>query len=211
MTIHVFGDSHAAIEYSGWKDCKNVISHHLGPILCYSFGRDNLKKCNISNYEIKNDDTIIFCFGEIDCRCHIHKHIKNFNYKIIIEEIIKKYIEAININLKNCKIKFKNICIFNIVPPVKKNKIKEKSNNPFFGTDEERKKYINYFNKILKKMCEENNFIFFNIFYYYFDKEGFLKYELSDGNDHIKDGKYFQKFIDEKNIYFFYNKLFMSL
>jgi hypothetical protein len=200
MTIHIFGDSHATTKFSGWKDCKNVISHHLGPVLCYSFGRDNLKKCNISNYEVKNNDTIIFCFGEIDCRCHIHKYIKNFNYKIIIEGIIKKYIEAININLKNCKIKFKNICIFNVIPPVKKDKTKEDPNYPFLGTDEERKQYINYFNQILKKSCEENNFIFFDIYDYYCDEEGFLKYELSYGKIHIKDGRYFQKFIDENNL-----------
>ena len=31
-------------------------------------------------------------------------------------------------------------------------------------------------------------------------RSGFLKYELSDGNVHIKNGKYFQKFIDENNI-----------
>lgn len=53
MKIHTFGDSHASNIHSGWKDCTNVISQHLGPILCYSFGKDKLKRCNIQKLWIK--------------------------------------------------------------------------------------------------------------------------------------------------------------
>ena len=66
MKIHIFGDSHASNIYSGWNYCTNVISHHLGSILCYSFGKDKLKRCNIKKYGLKNGDSVIFCFGEID-------------------------------------------------------------------------------------------------------------------------------------------------
>ena len=33
-SIHTFGDSHSQF---GWND--NIKKHHLGPILCYSFGK----------------------------------------------------------------------------------------------------------------------------------------------------------------------------
>lgn len=39
MSIHTFGDSHGSNIHSGWKECCNIIAHHLGPILCYSFGK----------------------------------------------------------------------------------------------------------------------------------------------------------------------------
>ena len=65
MSIYTFGDSHASIKYSGWWECDNVITHHLGGVLCYSFGKDKLKRCNISNYNLEDGDSVIFCFCEI--------------------------------------------------------------------------------------------------------------------------------------------------
>jgi len=100
MSIHTFGDSHASNIHSGWKHCDNIKAHHLGPILCYSFGKEILNRCNIENFNIKDNDSVIFSFGEIDCRCHIHKHITTVKYyKMIIDELVNNYIHAIKINL----------------------------------------------------------------------------------------------------------------
>lgn len=197
MYIHTFGDSHASDKHSGWKDCKNIKAHHIGPVLCYSFGRDKLKKIDISKFGIKNNEIIIFCFGEIDCRCHVHKYISKKNtYENIIDNIIKEYILAIKINLDVLKIKLKNVCIYNVVPPVKKINTEENRYYPYLGTDEERKKYVIYFNKCLKEMCLENKWIFFDIYDDYIDNEGFLNKKLSDGNVHIKNGIFLNKFIN---------------
>ena len=77
MQIHTFGDSHS---YSGWERIKNIKIniHHLGPILAYSFGRDGLSRNNIANscFNVNENDIVIFCFGEIDCRGHVHKHLE---------------------------------------------------------------------------------------------------------------------------------------
>lgn len=122
MKIHTFGDSHSSNIISGWKDCNNIVSHHLGPVLCYSFGKEKLNRLDLTKYEIEDNDTIIFCFGEIDCRCHIQKHITDtVKYYDIINTIVNNYIEAIKLNLSNLKnIKLKNVCIYNVVPPVRK-------------------------------------------------------------------------------------------
>lgn len=40
--IHTIGDSHSSTEHSGWVHCKNVIPHHIGGVLCYSFGIEPL-------------------------------------------------------------------------------------------------------------------------------------------------------------------------
>ena len=186
MSIHTIGDSHSYIGFSG------VISHHLGPILCYSFGNEKLNRCDIRNYGIHNGDTIIFCFGEIDCRCHIQKYITNEKK---YENIIENYIEAIKINISVSCLNLKNVCIYNVVPPIEKQGKIENPAYPFLGTDEERKSYVLYFNKILKDKCLENNFIFFDIYNNYINENGYLKNELSDGNCHILNGIHINNFI----------------
>jgi len=198
MTIHTFGDSHASKKMSGWKDCDNIEAHHLGPVLCYSFGKEILNRCNIEKFNIKDNDSVVFCFGEIDCRCHIQKYITNVeSYKMIIDEIVNNYIHAIKINLENCKVKLKNICIYNIPPTVEKHTIPghEKAKFPLLGTDEERKSYGIYFNKCLKEECEKNNWIFFDVYGSYCDNNGYLSKKFSDGNVHIADAIFIKKFI----------------
>jgi hypothetical protein len=194
-SIHTFGDSHSSTVFSGWKDCDNIKPHHLGPILCYSFGREILNRCNIGNFDIKDNDSVVFCFGEIDCRGHIHKHITPVkSYKMIIDEIVNNYIHAIKINLENCKVKLKNICIYNIVPPTRKNVSVISDPLRYLGSDEERKKYTLYFNMCLKKQCEENNWIFFDVYDFYCNSEGYLNTKYSD-SIHIIDGIFIKKFI----------------
>lgn len=201
MSIHTFGDSHASDIVSGWKDCSNIKAHHLGAILCYSFGKEKLNRCDIRNFDIKDNDTVIFCFGEIDCRCHIHKHISTEkSYKVIIDEIVNNYICAINTNISFCKVKLKNICIYNVVPPIQKYNTLENPEYPYLGTDNERKDYVLYFNECLKKKCEENKWLFFDIYNHYIDNHGFLDKTLSDGNVHIKNGIHIKNFITD-NLY----------
>ena len=192
--IYTFGDSHANF---GWGD--NIKKHNINSSLCYTFGKKKLQRIDIRKFNVKPNDTIIFCLGEIDCRCHIYKHLTPDNtYQMIIDEIINDYIEAIQINVKVSNVKLKNVCIYNVLPPIRAT---IENTNPIFwyaihGTDEERKQYILYFNKILQKKCKENNFIFFDIYNHYVDEYGFLRKELSEGI-HIKNGVYIQNFIDD--------------
>ena len=188
--IHTFGDSHST---NGWN--KNIIKHYIVDILCYSFGKEKLKRLDIKNYDVKQGDSVIFCFGEIDCRCHIHKHIsKSLTYQNIIDNIIKNYIEAILLNTKEIDVK---VCIYNVVPPIQKHNTAENPHFPYLGSDDERKKYVLYFNKMLKEYCILHNFIFFDVYNNYTDENGFLSKKLSDGNVHIRNGVFIDKFIAE--------------
>lgn len=191
--IHTFGDSHATL---AWP--KNIIKHHMGPMLCYSFGKEKFKRLDIKNCDVKQGDYVIFCFGEIDCRCHIHKHIsKSLTYQNIIDNIIKNYIEAILLIMKEIEEIDIKVCIYNVVPPIQKYNTEENPKYPYLGSDDERKKYVLYFNKILKKYCILHDFIFFDVYNNYTDKNGFLSKELSDGNVHIRNGVFIDKFIAE--------------
>lgn len=195
MSIHTCGDSHS---YFGWT---GIIQHRLGPVLCYSFGKEKLNRCNIRNFNIKDGDTIVFCLGEIDCRCHIHKHItETTRYEDIINNIVDNYFEAIELNVFTSQIKLKNVCVYNVVPCVQKCNTHENPDYPYLGTDEERKQYVLYFNKKIKEKCIEKKYIFFDVYDKYTDENGFLRKDLSDGSVHIRDGRYITNFINENNI-----------
>lgn len=189
MVIHTFGDSHS---YKGWEGIPNLNTHHFGAKLCFSIGRNGI---NIKDkYSVNNGDTVIFCFGEIDCRCHIHKHItKSNDYKQIIDTIVNNYF----IQIKNAVDVFDNIktVIYNVVPPIQKHKTGENPNYPYLGTDEERKAYVLYFNEKIQRKCLEYNFLFFDVYNKYTDSNGFLNKSLSDNNVHIRDGIYLKEFI----------------
>jgi hypothetical protein len=197
MTIHTIGDSHSGF---GWT---NIIRHHLGPILCYSFGQEKLSRCDIRDYNIQDGDTIIFCLGEIDCRCHVHKHIKDtITYKDIINNIVDNYFEAIDLNVSISQLKLKHVCVYNVIPPTQKYNTWENPDFPYLGTDEERKQYVLYFNTKLKEKCIEKGYIFFDIYKHYEDENGFLRTDLSDGSVHINDGIHISNFIKEHNLSF---------
>ena len=203
MSIHTIGDSHSINGWHPSNDWYGIIkTHHLRGILCYSFGRDKLDRCDIRMFNIKDGDTIIFCFGEIDCRCHIHKHITNIiTYQDIINNIVDNYFKAIELNVSISQIKLKNVCVYNVVPPVQKNiilrNVYDYTGLPILGTDEERKCYILYFNEKLKEKCIENNYIFFDIYNDYIDENGFMIENFRDATIHICNGYYITKFIKE--------------
>ena len=192
MPIHTIGDSHSN---NGWI---GIVNHHLGPVLCYSVGKEKLNRCDIRKFDIKHGDTIIFCLGEIDCRCHIHKHVTQTTpYQDIINNIVDNYIEAIELNVSVSQIKLKNVCVYNVVPPIQKSNTPENRDYPFLGTDEERKQYVLYFNKKLKEKCIEKGYIFFDIYNHYIDTNGFLRKDMSDGSVHIRNGDYINKFMKD--------------
>lgn len=122
------------------------------------------------------------------------------SYKDIINDVVEKYFEAIDLNVNISKIKLKNICVYNVVPPIEKYNKLENPEYPFLGTDKERKEYVLYFNEKLKEKCKEKNYIYFDVYNNYIDINGFLKKELSDDNVHIINDIYTSKFIKENNL-----------
>lgn len=195
MTIHTVGDSHC---YAGWT---GVISHHLGPVLCYSFGKEPLERCDLRKYDLKEGDTIVFCFGEIDCRCHIQKHVtETVSYQEIIDQIVRHYFEAIETTVKASQVQLKKVCVYNVVPPVQKGNTAANHQYPYLGTDEERRNYTLYINQLLKEKCKEANYLFIDIYDSYKDESGFLRKDLSDGNVHIKVGTFLADFLAKHDL-----------
>jgi len=192
MNIHTFGDSHSRF---GFRDNPLIHTYDIASSLCYSFGRDKFGRLNIMNYNVQENDIVIFCFGEIDCRCHINKYITNdISYTNIIDEIIDNYFIAINLNVN--QFNKLHVCVYNVVPPVEKYNTHENTEYPYLGTDNDRQNYVLYFNKKLKEKCIQHKYIFFDIYDKYIDKKGFLSKKLSDGNVHILNGIYIHEFLN---------------
>jgi len=190
--FHTIGDSHSCAGWPGY-----VIKHHVGAKLCYSFGRDRKQLVDISRMNIEDGDTVIFCFGEIDCRGHVYKYITSTNtYEMVLDSLVKSYFEAIKESVGT--VCLKKVCVYNVVPTVQTfDKGGGHPDFPWLGTDEERKKYVRYFNEQIKFRCEENGYLFFDIFDKYVDSDGFLNKSLSDGCVHIRDSTFIEQFIKE--------------
>lgn len=180
IPIHTMGDSHAGC---GWSKIPGVLTHIVGAVLMNSLG---IKKPIITK-NIPDDVIICFCFGEIDCRCHIHKYPP---YDKTIDYIVRRYIEFIDLNMVGKK----EAWIYNVVPPSRSSYVQRKSQFPFVGTDEERLTYTKYMNEKLRG----SKYTFVDVYDKYADSEGFLNQELAMHGIHIKDNRYLLEWVENK-------------
>ncbi len=178
MELHTIGDSHAI---KGWRRVRvsgvHIFTHHLGPRLMHSFGRDRSYLFG----QFLPKDVIVFCFGEIDVRCHLHRF--GSKYASEINRLALSYFEAIDHNL-NLLDPIKS-CVYSIPPPVRKNLVKENRLYPFNGSDEERKEYTLTMNQKLRELCSTYGHLFFDVYNICCDEEGYLNMAVSDGYMHI--------------------------
>lgn len=142
-----------------------------------------------------SDNTFIFFYGEVDCRCHVARQLA-LDRKLddIIEELTEKYINTIENNVRT----YKKIIIGSVVPPLRRREWEDihgpiTHEFPFVGTDEERSLYTRKVNKLLREKIEkisDPRIVFFDFYDHYAREDGTLKYELSDGICHIKENGY---------------------
>ncbi len=189
--VFVIGDSHSIF---GWQ---GVYYNWLRARTCYRFGKKNLQDYNlrhlVKDSGLSNNDIVIFSVGEVDCRCHIHKHVsKTRSYQNVIDDLIKGYMETIALLINDSGLKLYPY-VYNVVPPRKSCYDPER---PIMACKEDRLKFAKYFNLRAKQECAKNNFGFFDVYDKYSDSEGYLIYELSDGFHHIQDGKYLTEFMN---------------
>lgn len=202
MILYTFGDSHSRCK--SWKTLSvpnlKIKWYDGKPYTMARFSMEKTNILNIKDYGVESGNLVCFCFGEIDCRTHYSKPENLKIYKDLIDEIIPRYFDAIEQNVKQYDI---ITMVFNIVPPTKINDwliqhYKEHNsdiNVAFPGIDKDRKDIINYMNSKLKEYCEKYNYIFFDIYDKYCDSDGFLKEELKDESVHIKNPIYMEEFL----------------
>lgn len=198
MTIIAFGDSHASNTFKSVADV--VIEKRQSPgLTMHKVGRDGL---NFHNY-MKIGDTIIYCCGEIDVRCHIKKQINLRREKEeIINTLSEKYVNSI-INRDQCdlknKIKIERI-IMSVVPPCIFKNIRDNPDYPCIGTDEERVEYTVLLNQKLKFLCEKNDIMFLDVYSLYRDENGSMRSDMSKDGVHISNCDFVVEYLKSLNL-----------
>jgi hypothetical protein len=186
--IYPVGDSHA---WHVWLKIPEAAPNTVGPMTMYHFG--TYKPMMLS--AIPSDAIVCFCWGEIDCRCHVFKHPPAVE---CINELVRKYRDAISENVVGRE--KKKVWVYNVVPPP----IRDPGTNPLFpenpafpflGTDEQRLSYVKLMNELLRKMCYIEGWTFVNIYDKYADAQGFLNMAMSDGHVHLADEVPLKEFI----------------
>lgn len=169
VKIFSIGDSHA---WHCWLNIPGAKFRQLGPMTMHHFGTYK----PIVVRDLPKDSIAVLAWGEIDCRCHVHKFPP---YKECIDKVVADYLDGVR---KNQKI-HPDIWLYNVVPPPRREKAAAESPAwPFLGTNEERLSYVQYMNEKLKA----SEFPFIDVYRQYADKDGFLRMEMSDGHVHIK-------------------------
>lgn len=195
--LHTFGDSHA--ECKAWNDvdCFEVKKHFTGSNTMAAFGLQKLKLLNIKNFDVKDNEAVCFCFGEIDCRAHIPKmNISEQNR--MMDYIVESYLEAINLNVKQYK--ELTVLVLNIVPTINITdsfllEFPKHIGQSFVGSAVRRKEVTAYMNKKLKENCIKNGYLFVDVFDKYCDKDGFMNPEYKDVTVHITNGVFINEFL----------------
>jgi hypothetical protein len=194
--IFIYGDSHAYNSFKGLKyDHRNC---HQNAITMFRIGRDNII-INFNKDDIRENDILVLCYGEVDCRCHVQRQINTGrNEDDVIHELVSSYYQTIVNNINTIANKNVKIIMVGVIPPTKQSDYESLHGPilhdfPFVGSDEDRVRYTDKVNKKIEELAKERNFTYFNPYLYYTRKDGTLRYELSDYIVHLGNNSYFLK------------------
>lgn len=168
--IHCIGDSHASI-FSGnerqqpkWPERSNDTLEHfrsyrIGPATAYQLKDKRPILDNILTLVDKDNDSVLFCFGEVDVRAHLKKQmdIQKRSAKDIVTECVDRYFDTV-LHYKNLGY---NVMIWG---PIASWHNSKPYNGPTFGTNLERNEIAGIFNEYSKLLCINNGITFVSIF-----------------------------------------------
>lgn len=170
--IHCIGDSHSAV-FSGeekmqptWPEqASNLLpyfkSYRIGPATAYQLAnKQPLIEYLINTINLTENDSIMFCFGEVDIRAHLIKQsqLQDKPVSELVVECVDRYITS----LLNYKKFTNNILVWGPIASWSDKKVY--TGGPSYGTNKERNEVTEQFNNYLKDKCEENSFKFITIF-----------------------------------------------
>ena len=131
----------------------------------------------------------VFCFGEIDIRCSVHKqiHDKGRNEDEVLTTLVDKYLAKINLL-------HLDIAVMSVVPPCYyDNRKTEVDADPasliyqIVGSDQDRSRYTRKLNDYMESQCANKGIPYLDIYGLYRDENGMLPIDVSDGNVHISN------------------------
>lgn len=204
--FHVIGDSHTLFLFTNRKTtgCRSNIltdsndlieegdspwdyfyTHHINNKTMHGIsGEDTLNDEFLRDRNVKDNDGLLFVFGEIDNRCHIWKQVEQHgrNLSEVVNTLVQNYIA--NILKATSGFNGLTLGVFGIIPPLD-NSTYSSEEFPIYGTIEQRIESTKLLNSILEKYCNENGIRFFEVNEHYATEKGDLKWEMSDQFCHI--------------------------
>lgn len=173
--IHVLGDSHVCF-FNGHDGITDIypyvhnnhpfMTYRLGAPIAYNLGvfgtmyRAKEKLISILP-KIPIADTLLFSFGEIDCRYHIKNQSikKGIDIEIVVADCVNRYVDAIQqLNAFGHQV--------GVWGPIASTHLEEKDASSdcwIKGDHLERNKITKLFNSHLKIKCSETGVMFFSI------------------------------------------------
>lgn len=189
MKLHCIGDSHCSF-FLGYNEIpaeypfvaksliQNIYCYRLGASLAFNVNKYN--SATNSRQKIEqiiaslnpNEDIILLCFGEIDCRAHILKQAEKLqlDYKKVIENCISNYLEMVTV-IRN---KGYSVLLWNAVYSANYEEKNTELEFPYYGTVQERNKVTAEFNLQLANKTLEIGIDFLNISALLIDKQSGL-------------------------------------
>jgi len=186
---YALGDSHSST-FAGLSNPIGCLN--FGAISMFRVVHDVIVEEHIGHFlrtgELSRDGMWIFCFGDNDVRCHIHKQIteKMRNEDEVIERLVTEYVGK-------ARTLHHPIAIMSVVPPFQMDARKEEFLNnlslPWMkdvrGSDVERSRYVAKINDLMKSECAKYGVLYLDVYGAYKDGNGMLPIDVSDGNVHI--------------------------
>lgn len=184
LRLHTVGDSHSLYPWSAvrlpWLE---VVCHHLGARLMYSFGRDRGRLVDLRRLGVADGEAVVFCFGEIDARYHVGRYVAGGEAVIdVCNRLLRGYVEAV----EEVTTGYGRLTVMlNALPPPRRYKAPSR----FFwtGTDLERQTYFRTLNVGLRVVCATRGWWFVDAWKPTADADGFLRDDVSDRKTHVID------------------------
>lgn len=185
--IYAVGDSHCQATFKG---IPGVTSVWLGPITMKRVGYP--EDDSIRGFSPSPGDRVIFCFGEIDCRCHIKNllAVKTRTLEGVLAKIVDPYVQKVESIAQ--ALPGVHAAVMSVVPAVSLGRMTPQRRElfvhnefPVVGEDDERSLYALEMNTRLRSLLEGKSVTYLDIYSRYVDSTGVFTDGLSDGGVHV--------------------------
>lgn len=193
--IICIGDSHVSF-FSGYNKVlpiypcrgknKNIFfePYRIGSVLAYNLIQLNTTELGREKIfelleNIPKKSVLLFCFGEIDIRCHLIRQSNKQERPLsgVVQDCIDRYLIFINeVRLLDFK-----VIVFGAIPT----SYNYDPEYPFFGTMQQRNECTLIFNNLLRQNCEDLKINYISINKYLVNKNGLTKSEYFFDSLHL--------------------------
>ncbi len=172
--IHCIGDSHVLV-FTGVDEVKENCdalpffrTHWLGPQTAYNVMKKAALIEGIVKEQVDKGDSILFCFGEIDCRTHLVRQAELQGRPLaeVVKDCVENYVRI----FERVGRYGHRLIAWNVPPSSFGNW--SYGDYPTYGSCAQRNEATAIFNSLLRKYCERRGAMYISIYSRLLDKDG---------------------------------------